>query len=474
MTDDLALLVDIGSTYTKVVAVDLSSATILGRTEAATTVSTSVAEGLVAALRSLTLRGRTIDAATVAKARKLASSSAAGGLAVVAVGLVPDLTVQAATKAALGAGARVTSSYAFELDDGALAEIEGSACDIILLVGGIDGGNSRVILHNARAIAASTIDAPIVVAGNATVGRQAADVLEAAGKRALLAANVLPALDRLNVEPARECIRQVFLDSIVHAKGLDQAQEIIGDLVMPTPMATLKGASLLADGHAQEAGLGELMVVEIGGATTNVHSVAAGTSEGSNTVVKGLPEPYEMRTVEGDLGIRYNAATILDVVGINTLTAAMPDRELSEERLRQAVTHRSSDVAFLPGDDTELAVDVALARCATAAAVERHCGRIREAWGPSGVVRVQQGKDLSAIRTVIGTGGVLAHSRHPGRILSACLSDAARPWSLRPVAPSLLVDSQYVLYGVGLLRGLDPHVALSIGLEYMRPVTSAA
>ena len=300
--DDIFLLVDFGSTYTKVIAIDLDKEEVLGRAQSPSTVQENMLQGLLNALGKLTVHGQPIDNVTIQKSHKLACSSAAGGLLLVAVGLVPELTLAAAKTTALGAGAKVIGSYAYELNSDDIHQIENSGCDIVLLCGGTDGGNKDVILHNATVISESGLNVPFLVAGNRTVSDEVKSILKAKGKYAEKTENVLPDLDRLNVEPARECIREIFMKRIIHAKGLDKAQEYIGDILMPTPLATLKAAQLLADGCDSEPGFGELMVVEVGGATTNVHSIARGYSSAGARLVKGIPEPYAKRTVEGRPG----------------------------------------------------------------------------------------------------------------------------------------------------------------------------
>jgi uncharacterized protein (TIGR01319 family) len=155
------LLIDIGSTFTKVTAVDLETGTLLGTAKAFTTVQSDVNDGLQQAIVELQqLTGEQHYTQT------LACCSAAGGLKTIAVGLVPDLTAEAAKRAALSAGAKVLKTFAFELTPSDLRDISQLQPDIILLSGGTDGGNTKVIVANARALA--TIDQPftVVVAGN--------------------------------------------------------------------------------------------------------------------------------------------------------------------------------------------------------------------------------------------------------------------------------------------------------------------
>jgi uncharacterized protein (TIGR01319 family) len=306
------LLIDFGSTYTKIMAVDIAREVILGRAQALTTVDTDITIGLNKALSELLATCR-IDEGHIEG--KYASSSAAGGLKMAAIGLVPQLTVEAARRACLGAGAKVVCGYGFEIDEAIVAEIEAAKCDIILLCGGADGGDKNVIVRNAGMLARSTINCPVLVAGNRVVNDKVRSIMEEAGKRVCVTKNVLPSIDALEVEPAQALIREIFIAHITKAKGLQKAQEFIGSPIVPTPKATLQAAALLADGMHNEPGIGSLVIVEVGGATTNIHSVGDSSPATSQTVVRGLPELRVKRTVEGDLGIRYNAPTIYDFIG---------------------------------------------------------------------------------------------------------------------------------------------------------------
>lgn len=310
------VLVDFGSTYTKVTAVDLESETILGRAQSPTTIETDIAIGLNNALEEL---GRICKFSPSDVCGRYACSSAAGGLKMAAIGLVPELTLSAARRAALGAGAKVVGAYGYEIDRGAVREIEEKRCDIVMLSGGTDGGNKNVILHNARMLADSQISCPILVCGNHNAAEQIQELLECAGKRVYVTKNVLPSVTEVDIEPAQSQIREIFIEHIIKAKGLDKAQGYFDKSVMPTPKASLLAAKLLADGTKKEPGIGSLLAVEVGGATTNIHSVTDIIPFSAQTLVRGLPESRVSRTVEGDLGIRYNARTIFDFAGAEQL-----------------------------------------------------------------------------------------------------------------------------------------------------------
>ncbi|HZD41785.1 MAG TPA: glutamate mutase L, partial [Terriglobales bacterium] len=247
-----ALLIDFGSTYTKITAVDVDSASIVGGAQAPSTVLTDVREGLLHALRNLddryALFGRKpVDLGVIEGRLVLASSSAAGGLRMVVIGLVPGLTVEAAHQAALGAGAKVVGSASFKLDAPSIQELEKLKPDMILLTGGTDGGDSGTILHNARTLAQSALVAPVVVAGNRAAAAEVGETLTTAGKEVRLAENVMPKPGLLAVESAREQIRQLFMERITQAKGLDRIRDSV-PVVLPTPMAVIQGALLGAQG----------------------------------------------------------------------------------------------------------------------------------------------------------------------------------------------------------------------------------
>ncbi len=462
---DLALLVDFGSTFTKLVLVDLEGESLLATAQSPSTVTDNMMNGFNEALEKL------LKAPEVVKrgiqpdriSRKLACSSAAGGLRLVAVGLVPQLTLEAARRAALGAGAKVVGSYSFSLTRDDVKAIEQKPCDIILLSGGTDGGNCDVVTHNARALAACSLDVPFVVAANRVAASDVAEILRSAGKEVEVTENVLPELDKINVEPARNEIRSAFVKRIVKAKGLDKAQEYLGGVLMPTPMATLKAAQLLADGTNDDKGLGELMVVEVGGATTNVHSVASGGPTRGHVMVKGLPEPYAKRTVEGDLGIRYNAATIVDIAGEDRIRRNTPGGDtLKPSEIRIRAEQLSANVGIVPETDMDFMIDVGLARVAVQIASERHAGTLTEIPTPMGTALVQYGKDLTDIKSIIATGGVFAHGRMPEVIVQGACFSPDQPLSLRPRGPCFMVDRSYVLFAMGLLSETTPTTALRI------------
>jgi len=450
----VALLVDFGSTFTKVVAVDLERPAIIGRAQHPSTVDSDVNVGLDRALAAL-------PAAARADVRLMrAASSARGGLRLVAVGLIPELTAQAARQAALGAGAKVLRVFSHQMTRGDVEALAALRPDLVLLAGGTDGGNREVILHNAAAIADAALTAPVIVAGNRVVRDELQSRLERGGKRCYATENVLPELDRVNVEPARAVIREAFVAHIVEAKGLEHAAARFDGPIVPTPAAVLDAAQLLADGTPGQPGWGDLMVVDVGGATTDVHSVSR-APPGPGLVPRGLPEPIVKRTVEGDLGVRVNAQSVVELAALHELRPELAAVLRTADAQRRA-DFLAAHTEALPATTQQLQLDVAMACACVDIAVERHVGHVQQSWGTRGPVQLLHGKDLRDVRALIGVGGVFAHGTEPAAALRAGLARADRPESLRPESPSLHHDGGYVFYAMGLLAQHDAPLALRL------------
>ena len=454
------LLIDFGSTYTKLTAVDVEGETLLGTAAAYTTIQTDINDGLTEGLKKLEAKIGKVNFVET-----YACSSAAGGLRMVTSGLVPELTGEAARLASLGAGAKVVGVYAFQLTEDDIEDIRAAKPDIFLLVGGTDGGNTECILHNAKMLAEMKPEFPIVIAGNRSAARQCERLLE--GCEVYVCPNVMPKFGTLNAEPTQKQIREIFLTRIIQAKGLSKAAELLSDIMMPTPSAVLAAMKLLADGCEGEKGIGELVAVDVGGATTDIYSIAEGMPDHMNTVYKGLPEPYAKRTVEGDIGMRYSIQGILDAAGMDKICRLSG---LSEDRVTELVEDLKVKTDKVPagGDDLEK-LDFALASGAVAEAVARHAGTISETYTMLGQTFVQEGKNLTKVKQIVVTGGSLIHTRQTEKIAAHALYDPTHPESLRPKEAGVWVDRTYILAAMGLLSSHYPQTALRImkkELEY--------
>jgi uncharacterized protein (TIGR01319 family) len=270
----------------------------------------------------------------------------------------------------------------------------------------------------------------------------------------------MPEVNRLEVDSCREAIRDVFIRNIVKAKGMERAKEIVKGIITPTPAAVLDALQLLANGCDGEEGWGECLAVDVGGATADVHSIAKGFSA-EGVIFSGLlPEPYAKRTVEGDLGVRYN----LDVlVGLGMKRGLIPEGNATRE-----LAAKFSTLDKLPNNDEESTFDMLLTRTAVEVATERHVGRIELVYGPTGQIAVQSGKDLRGVRRVIGTGGPVIFAKDIKMVLEGALFNKKVPNLLAPKNPNFYLDEHYILYAMGLLAQSEPKKALALMKKYLR------
>jgi len=456
----LALLLDIGSTYTKGKVVDLDQLELVGEAKTLTTVHDNVMRGIHSIYDELKVQG--IAESNIS--HRIASSSAAGGLKMIACGLVPELTAEAAKRAALGAGAKVSNVYAYELSDGDIEKIVGEQPDVLLLAGGTDGGKKDIVIHNAKKLGASPLNAPVIMAGNKAAADQVYHILTEHGKACHVTENVMPELEKLNIEPARDLIREIFLNQIIYAKGFQRVRDHFGQIIMPTPAAVMCAAELLSKGTGTQEGLGEIMIVDIGGATTDVHSAAEGTPS-SGISWKGLEEPFVKRTVEGDLGMRYSAPALLEAVGKRHIMA-YTNGALNYEQIHTYVEQLSNQVAYLPGP-SERELEFTLARAAIDLAVHRHVGQIEVHYTPFGESFTQRGKDLTELKFIIGTGGVLVHNPEAEGLIRTSFVKCKEPDILAPKDCRVSIDRQYLLSTIGLLSQIDEDLGMAFAVKHL-------
>jgi uncharacterized protein (TIGR01319 family) len=192
-----------------------------------TTIATDVMDGLDAVCRALATQAeRTSGGGSGSPAGRpspgdtlLVCSSAGGGLRIAVVGQELEVSAEAGRRVALSAGGRVVHVTSGELTADGVRELRNAAPDLVLLVGGRDGGNAAVLLHNAERLARARIKAPIVVAGNADAADEVCRVLAATGRRHQLAPNVVPRIGEISPTGARTAIRAAFLDSRHRREG---------------------------------------------------------------------------------------------------------------------------------------------------------------------------------------------------------------------------------------------------------------
>lgn len=456
------LLVDFGSTFTKLTAVDLIKEDIIATSKALTTVETDIVAGYKAALALLFKKNK----AEILFDKIIACSSAAGGLKMVSIGLVEELTTEAARRVCLGAGAKVELILSHNINNAEVQSILEKKIDIILLAGGANGGNKECVIHNAKKLANSSITAPIVFAGNKDASDEIIEILSKAKKEFHICENVMPRLNVLNIKSAQEKIEEIFVKNIIEAKGIKKVEKTIARVILPTPNAVLMAAKLLSQGYGDHEGLGDLMVADVGGATTDVYSIADGLPTKMNALLSGLEEPFAKRTVEGDLGMRYSALGVLEAMSPSDIDHwNKKGVDIAAEAKK-----RFDNVDFISQtDDDYIADDIIAARCIDTA-TSRHVGTLKGVYTHMGIMYYQVGKDLTKTSYYIGTGGVVISSKDPKKMLKRATQSKFKAMELRPQDPTFLLDKRYILSAMGLLSMDHPKIALKIMKKYISKI----
>lgn len=454
-TSRYVILIDFGSTYTKVAVADLAERKLVKTGHFPSTVSSDARIGLE---KCFDAAREVIGANEFDKALKLASSSAAGGLRMGVVGLSPTLSVQAGRNAAFGAGAKILKTCTGLLREEDLQEFYQLPLEILLFTGGYENGNLSALIHNAEMLSKSSIQMPIIYAGNSQAAPEIRRLFTLHRKEFYVAPNIIPQVGMIDKEQVEKIIRDIFLQRIVNMKGLDKVSQILDQMVMPTPAAVLSAGELLAKGTAGQRGLGDLMIIDVGGATTDIHSYAQQFPyEGAKLV--GAAEPYSKRTVEGDLGMRESANSLSAEIGIENISR---ETGVSKEEINKIIGRWTRNNRALAQSNPERKVDQALARGAVYISARRHAGRI-EHISSAGLKTVQHGKNLSGIKAVIGTGGPIIYSDDPQDILCRALRTKSKePDILLPEDAGFYLDQDYVFFACGLLREVDEEAALGL------------
>lgn len=442
------LVAEIGSTTTVVNAFDgiYSNCPIfIGQGQAPTSVEEGdVNIGLRAAIKDLSER---LSVDNIEYDELMSTSSAAGGLRMTVHGLVYDMTVRAAKEAALGAGANLHMITAGKMRRTDLNKLKEINPNIILIAGGVDYGERDTALYNAELISKLNFDIPVIYAGNIENQGEIREIFKNTKMKLYIEENVYPKIDQLNIEPTRKIIQEVFEEHIIHAPGMGKVREMVKGPIIPTPGAVMLAAKLLKEE------IGDVLVLDVGGATTDVHSVTEGSDEVNRILIN--PEPLSKRTVEGDLGVYINLKNIVERIGLDNLASKL---NIDTEELKKLIQNHKP----IPILDIEKRFIEELALEAVITAVKRHAGKFRDLYGPNGKKTIAEGKDLTNVRYIVGTGGAL--TRLPNRVdVIKCIALSNKGNELLPNKEAIvLVDNNYIMASLGVLSKKYPESAIKL------------
>lgn len=446
------LVAEIGSTTTVVNAfdgVETENPKFLGQGQAPTSVREGdVNIGLQAAMDDMK---KNLQIEELEYRHMLATSSAAGGLRMTVHGLVYDMTVKAAREAALGAGANIHMVTSGKLTKVDMIKLNKIQPNIILIAGGVDYGEKETALYNSEVIAASDLDVPVIYGGNTAVVEDIKLIFESYGKEKNLhiVPNVYPKIDVLNIEPTREVIQDVFEKHITEAKGMEKIRSLVNGPIIPTPGAVMNASKILKDV------IGDLVTIDVGGATTDIHSVTEGTEKVKKILIE--PEPVAKRTVEGDLGVFVNKKNVAEMIKIEKLA-----KELDMD-IKEVENYIESDIA-IPVTEKHKKFIERLTKEAVIVSINRHAGGYRTYFGGKSKT-LAFGKDLTGVKWIVGTGGAL--TRLPARVeILKEIGIQSKGDKLLPTPEArILIDNDYIMASLGVLASLNKEASIKLLLK---------
>jgi uncharacterized protein (TIGR01319 family) len=386
----------------------------------------------------------------------LSTSSAGGGLQMMVMGVVRQMSAESAQRAALGAGAIIMDVIA--IDDGRkdyqkIQRLRELRPDIVLLSGGTDGGTVTHLVELAELLIAAdprprfgTMKLPVIFAGNKDAREEIQRVL---GERfdLRIVDNLRPTLDRENLGPAREAIHELFLEHVMQqAPGYSKLMSWTSADIMSTPNAVGKIMVTIAE----QRGI-NILGVDIGGATTDVFSVF----DGNYT-----------RTVSANLGMSYSICNVMLEAGLANIRRWLPF-DLEDYEIRNRLRNKMIRPTTIPQTYHDLLLEQAVAREALRLAFAHHKQLARGLKGiqqqrtiGEALEQAETGRtlvDMMRLDMIVGSGGVLSHA--PRRAQAALMMmDAYQPEGVTMLA----VDSIFMMPQLGVLSTVHPEAAAQV------------
>ncbi|MBN1425982.1 glutamate mutase L [Candidatus Fermentibacteria bacterium] len=411
-----------------------------------------------------------LDESGVPMVPYLTTSSAGGGLQMLVVGLTSTDTGRIAQMAAQGAGGVILR--VFTIDDRTptihtMRIIRALHPDLILMAGGIDGGDIANVVRLAEILRLAQPTAkfdpegriPLVFCGNVDAREYVAPVL--AGSFDLhMVDNVRPTLTDTNLRPAKEAILRLFMDTVMErAPGYRTLKGWAAADIIPTPTAVERILELYARRHGQN-----VVMADMGGATTDVFSNIYGEYR---------------RTVAANIGVSYSLCATIAAAGIDAVMRHLP-AGIEEAHIREYAANKMLNPTSIPTEEAELLMEHAAAIAGISVAWRQHqdmnftvakvglLDRLRNRVDFDPFQETFHGVDASSlfhvsdIDVMIGAGGVFSNASTHEAI--RMLVDGFLPTGLTKLA----VDTSFRSPHLGVLSTVNPAAALELFEESLR------
>ncbi len=418
------LIADVGSTTTKVLFI--KDGMILAREEAKTTVEKPVKDVAIGVRLAIELIERKLGQ-TISNEKFLFSSSAGGGLQIIAIGLTKSFTAKSAYNLSLNAGAIVIDTLA--LDDNRtplqrLQCLDQAKPDLVLFAGGFEDGAVNSLVEIAELIKMSKINVkyetgklPVIYAGNS----KAFPFVESAlGDRFALrpVPNINPSEGVVNFVPAKEAIINTFISHVMSsAPGYGHLSKKALIPPLPTPIAVERILGLYSRYKKKK-----IYAFDMGGATTDCFSISDDISK---------------RSVAANLGMTFSLPYVLNHCGLKRIMLCL-DKTYDRTEFLNFLGNRFVRPTSISETERELEMEEAIAQNIIREAFVLHRNLIKTDY------------DM-----VIASGGFIAH--HPSKEKIKQIIRKALPVRSSTV---IAIDNMFVLPHLGVLSQIDETLAI--------------
>jgi hypothetical protein len=315
------------------------------------------------------------------------------------------------------AGANPVFVHDFDGANGSLDRV-----DILLVGGGIDSHDAAPLERRLRAFRAERYRfGSLVYAGNAYL----ADTFRALNSGALIVAN--PCAHSLSgrSQTVFETVRRAYLDDLVYKEGVSELRGGLGTGIRPTPEIVSQGLQRVLANSSSIHVAGACVVLDIGGATTDLHYTVEIVREDSEEAPTGGPSVA--RFVFTDLGIVASRDTLLLQLRNHPRLFEFLRSVVGESARELYISMRESEYVPTPGVLAYGCLFLAMDRFAS--------GR-----GPG-----LPSADLNRVAHVVMTGGAsrLMDEEAVARVLGLVRSPTSG-------TPAILIDRDYQLWVDGI------------------------
>ena len=340
--------------------------------------------------------------------------SAGSALRILLVGTMEDMSLSSARRALSATHSSIVGTVSMDRGEGRIQNddaegqvrlVHDTEPDVIVIVGGVDGGPGRPVLQSVRAMALACAALPehrrptVLYAGNAELQSAVAGSLgDCADLR--FVDNVLPRREAQSpgplyaeLERLHSAHQQGRLPGLLELASWCPVQVLLS--------ARAFGHSIEYLAHKDDA---HILGVDVGGSSVTVASVVDGQ--------------FELAT-RADLGPDRNAHRLLDLVSESSVLRWLPF-EMSAADLRAMMLNRSLRGHTLPQTRQDLLLEHALAREVMRYAVQDVLPR----WSNGSPSR--DSELLPRFQLLVGGGGLLAHTPSYG-LAALTLLDALQP-----------------------------------------------